>query len=77
MSDKKDPNASFQPIPSLGHELGILFGFAGLMFLCMVGYWIGWGCESFQKDLVLSTLIFPAMETKFFVLRLVLNKFQG
>ena len=43
----KDPNATYQPIPSLGHELGILFGFAALMVLCMIGYWIGWGGKSF------------------------------
>lgn len=41
----------YDPIPSLGHELGIIFGFAGLMLVSMVVYtvfWKGECCESFR-----------------------------
>jgi hypothetical protein len=40
MSD--DPQKPYIPPPSTGHELGIMFGFIGLMIISMVTYGIVW-----------------------------------
>lgn len=36
------PQKGFVPMPSLGHELGVMFGFFGLMAICMTAYGIAW-----------------------------------
>ncbi|KAL1628084.1 hypothetical protein SLS56_006014 [Neofusicoccum ribis] len=32
----------YVPMPSLGHELGIMFGFLALMVVCMAAYGVVW-----------------------------------
>ncbi|KAK5133302.1 hypothetical protein LTR08_007827 [Meristemomyces frigidus] len=32
----------YVPPPSIGHELGIMFGFLGAMALCMIAYSFAW-----------------------------------
>lgn len=36
------PKIPYTPPPSLGHELGVLFGFAGAMVLAMSAYLVVW-----------------------------------
>ena len=42
MSTEVNDFVGYVPIPSVGHEIGIIFGFGGLMFICMVVYLIMW-----------------------------------
>ncbi|KAB2576459.1 hypothetical protein BFW01_g10490 [Lasiodiplodia theobromae] len=38
----EDKRECYVPMPSLGHELGILFGFLALMLVCMLSYGVMW-----------------------------------
>ncbi|KKY13915.1 hypothetical protein UCDDS831_g08595 [Diplodia seriata] len=38
----EDKRLCYVPMPSLGHELGILFGFIALMLVCMLAYGFAW-----------------------------------
>ncbi|EKG16881.1 hypothetical protein MPH_05862 [Macrophomina phaseolina MS6] len=38
----EDKSLCYVPMPSLGHELGILFGFVALMIICMAAYGVVW-----------------------------------
>ncbi|OJD29755.1 uncharacterized protein BKCO1_7300020 [Diplodia corticola] len=37
-----DKRVCYVPMPSLGHELGIIFGFLALMLICMCAYGFAW-----------------------------------
>ncbi|KAF2736030.1 hypothetical protein EJ04DRAFT_562799 [Polyplosphaeria fusca] len=41
----------YRPPPSVGHEIGVMFGFIGFMLLCMVAYGVAWniGNKKSQK----------------------------
>ncbi len=41
----------YVPIPSLGHELGIMFGGFGLMLVCMILYYVLW--QRYQAKIAL------------------------
>ena len=39
------PSPKYVPIPSLGHELGVMFGFIAFMFICAIVYYFSWQCK--------------------------------
>ncbi|KAK7530730.1 uncharacterized protein J3D65DRAFT_639357 [Phyllosticta citribraziliensis] len=48
-----DKSLCYVPAPSTRHELGILFGFLGLMIVCMSVYAVAWNVgnrRSLQKE---------------------------
>ena len=40
------PPIPYVPPPSIGHEIGVMFGFGGAMVLSMVGYLVFWKSKS-------------------------------
>ncbi|KAF1810775.1 hypothetical protein P152DRAFT_460064 [Eremomyces bilateralis CBS 781.70] len=42
--------AKFVPIPSVGHEMGIMFGFIGLMLIGVTGFWVWWTFRLKRED---------------------------
>ncbi|PSN65935.1 hypothetical protein BS50DRAFT_574424, partial [Corynespora cassiicola Philippines] len=38
----KEPVRAYHPPPSVGHEMGVMFGFIGFMLLCSVVYVAVW-----------------------------------
>ncbi|KAF2259262.1 hypothetical protein CC78DRAFT_537198 [Lojkania enalia] len=37
-----EDSKTYVPPPSVGHEIGVLFGFLGFMLVCMVIYGVVW-----------------------------------
>lgn len=46
MAQDQSPKIPFHPAPSVGHELGIMFGFIGFFILSMAVYYVWWEGES-------------------------------
>lgn len=46
MAQDQSPKVAFHPAPSVGHELGIMFGFIAFFFLSMAVYYALWKGES-------------------------------
>ncbi|KAK8189147.1 hypothetical protein HDK77DRAFT_266077 [Phyllosticta capitalensis] len=49
----EDKSTCFVPAPSTRHEIGILFGFLGLMIVCMSVYAVAWNIgnrRSLQRE---------------------------
>jgi len=36
------PNSGYVPPPSIGHEMGVMFGFIGLILVVFIGYTIAY-----------------------------------
>ncbi|KAF2112963.1 hypothetical protein BDV96DRAFT_648585 [Lophiotrema nucula] len=36
----------YTPPPSVGHEIGVMFGFLGFMALCMIAYGVAWNISN-------------------------------